>query len=104
MPTVDECKKILSKLGMQLGVSPNLITTRLLDDHDKANMMTGDLSIDALCASIAAWKDNGFPDYAHGKRETLEDERKSLQFLDEPSSTTQVYQKPFVKFKDSHES
>jgi hypothetical protein len=50
--TTDECKKLLSKIGFKYGVSPKLIATRLLDDQDKVNMMTGDLKISSLEASV----------------------------------------------------
>ena len=65
--TRDEVFRILSKLGFALGVSPNLIITRLLDDNDLTNAMIAGLDISSLRASIAVWRDNGFCDYAHGK-------------------------------------
>jgi hypothetical protein len=67
MLTEKECKKILFNLGIELGVSPNLISTRLLDDYDKSNMMTVDFSIESLRAHIEVWRDSGMPDYANGK-------------------------------------
>ena len=67
MLTENECKKILFKLGIELGVSPNLISTRLLDDQDKVDMMAGDLTIDSLRAHTEVWRDQGMPDYANAK-------------------------------------
>lgn len=72
MPSRDECKKILSKLGFKLGVSPSLIATRLLSEDDKQDMVNGDLPLDALECHIKVWKDNGMPDYAHGKTDPME--------------------------------
>jgi hypothetical protein len=69
--TKDECKKILSKLGFDLGVSPNLIATRLLGDQDKVDMMAGEIPIVSLRANIEVWRDNGMCDYAHGFREPM---------------------------------
>jgi hypothetical protein len=69
MPTEQECKRILSKLGFKLGVSPKLIATRLLDDNDKQDMLEGVLTIVELEACIAVWQANGMPDYAHGLTE-----------------------------------
>ena len=74
--TVVECKKILSKLGMKLGVSPRLISERLLSDQDKTDMMEGILEISSLEFSIAVWMDNGMPDYAHGKTLDYETEKR----------------------------
>lgn len=62
MPTKDECKKILSKIGFKLGVSPGLISTKLLSYDDKQDMMSGDLSIETLEANIVAWLEGGMPD------------------------------------------
>lgn len=70
--TKDEVFRILSKLGFQLGVSPNLIINRLLDDHDLGNAMAAGIDISSLRASIAVWRDNGFCDYAHGKTEPMQ--------------------------------
>jgi hypothetical protein len=75
MPTADECKKIISKLGFKLGVSPNLIATRLLSDDDKGDMMEGNTEISSLEAAVEVWRDNGMPNYAFGRTETYEEEK-----------------------------
>jgi hypothetical protein len=75
MPTADECKKIISKLGFKLEVSPNLIATRLLSDDDKGDMMEGNLEISSLEAAVEVWRDNGMPNYASGRTETYEEEK-----------------------------
>jgi|FreactTroBogLake_1042271.scaffolds.fasta_scaffold07702_2 hypothetical protein len=63
MPTKDECKRILSKLGFKLGVSPTLISTRLLSEEDKQDMMDGKLPLDALELHIRVWISNKTPNY-----------------------------------------
>lgn len=65
--TKEECKKIISRVGFELGVSPKLIITRLLSDEDKNDMVVGFLKIEALKLNISVWMGNGMPDYAHGK-------------------------------------
>lgn len=71
----EECKKIISKLGWALGVSPKLITTRLLDDLDKNYIRHGLIDIVDLKKAVEVWRDNGMPDYAHGKDVPMKYER-----------------------------
>jgi hypothetical protein len=71
MPTKEECKRILSKIGFEVGVSPKLIATRLLSEDDKQDMMNGDLSIEALTCHVKVWKANGMADYANGNTEPM---------------------------------
>lgn len=66
-----ECKKILSKLGFKLGVSPKLIATRLLSDEDKEDMRNGEVPIESLELHIELWMKAGMPDYAHGNDKPL---------------------------------
>jgi hypothetical protein len=63
--TTNDCKRILFNLGIKFGVSPRLISERLLDAKDKCDMLNGDLSIEALEVAVKAWKDAGMPDYAN---------------------------------------
>lgn len=65
--TREECKRILVRLGFKLGVSPRLIATLLLSDQDKADMMEGELSIEALECHVKVWMHNGIPDYNSDK-------------------------------------
>lgn len=44
----------------------DLISTRLLSEDDKQDMLRGDLPIEALECAVQCWKDAGMPDYAHG--------------------------------------
>lgn len=69
MPTKEECQRMLFKIGIKLGVSPKLISTRLLSKEDKDDMVNGFISQDDLEVAILAWKDSGMPDYANGKFE-----------------------------------
>lgn len=72
--TKEECKKVLSRIGIKLGVSPNLIATRLLSDKDKLDMLEGKIEISSLKCFIEAWMKSGMPDYAHGKTISMKEE------------------------------
>jgi len=48
-------------------VKAELITTRLLSDDDKNDMMNGDLPIEALQTHVAIWVHYGMPDYRNAK-------------------------------------
>jgi hypothetical protein len=105
MPTKYECQRMMSKIGFKLGVSPRLISERLLDDLDKSNMMAGEISIALLEDHTVAFMESGFPDYAHGK--TLSDEDKtSVIGNNKPKTLGSVnwdkYRKPFVEYGDSN--
>ncbi len=52
-------------------VKASHISTHLLSDEDKQDMLNGDLSIEALAAHVKVWKRYGQPDYAHGKTDGL---------------------------------
>lgn len=69
--TREDCKFILTHAGIKLGVSPRLISTRLLSDEDKESMLSGELTIEALMCAIGAWMGAGMPDYAHGLTEPM---------------------------------
>lgn len=69
MLTKEQCQKKLFNLGIKLGVSPKLISTRLLSKEDKEDMLNGLLSDDALECHVKVWKDAGMPDYANGLTE-----------------------------------
>lgn len=62
MKTNEECKKILFTLGIQCGVSPKLISTRLLDDFDKDDIREGLIDISVLKRFVEVWRDMGMPD------------------------------------------
>lgn len=71
MKTDDECKRILSKLGLKHGVSPRIIADTLLDESDKDGMRSGEVTPEQLDCAVGAWLDAGMPDYAHGKTKML---------------------------------
>jgi hypothetical protein len=102
---MDECKKMIFNVGIKLGVSPNLIATRLLSDLDKSDMLAGLINIVELEAHVEVWEGNGMPDYAHGLTETYEAEKKRLyqqSILRKNSEDSErVYRKPFVEYTAS---
>lgn len=69
MPTPEECKRKLFRIGMRLGVSPRLISTRLLSGEDKRDMVDGLLDTHSLETGVSVWMDCGMPDYAKGSTE-----------------------------------
>lgn len=50
-------------------VKAELISTRLLSDEDKQDMLNGLVPVDVLLLHVKVWIQNGMPDYAHGKFE-----------------------------------
>ena len=62
--TIEECKSALFNLGIKLGVSPRLISERLLSKDDKDDMLNGLISLDELSIHCQVWLDNKMPDYA----------------------------------------
>lgn len=102
MPTKEECKKMIFKCGIELGVSPKLISERLLSDLDKIDMMEGVMEIDALNAAVEVWSGNGMPDYAHGKTLSYEDEKrmqhKQKMLREDPKPK---YRRPFADYRVS---
>ncbi len=69
MPTVKECKKLLFKLGIKHGVSPKLISERLLSKEDKNDMLEGLIPYEAIDTAVAVWKESGMCNYADGSGE-----------------------------------
>lgn len=60
--TDEECKRMLSRIGFKLGVSPRKISELLLSADDKQDMREGRLSIDELEAHVQVWMDSGQQD------------------------------------------
>jgi len=74
MKTPDECKKILFTVGIKLGVSPKLISTRLLNDLDKSDM--------------------------NGKTESYQEEKNRLaREAKREVETKAVCNKPFINYR-----
>lgn len=59
MLTATDCKKILFDLGIKCGVSPKLISIRMLNAQDKCDMLNGDLGIEELEKRVITAKANG---------------------------------------------
>jgi hypothetical protein len=57
---------MLFRIGIKLGVSPNLISNRLLSLDDKNDMLSGELKDHELELHVQVWKDAGMPDYKNG--------------------------------------
>lgn len=67
--TREQCKKKLFNLGIKYGVSPRLISERLLSPEDKEDMLNGLISDEALDCHVKVWKENGMCNYADGTGE-----------------------------------
>lgn len=72
MPTETDCKRLIFKVAISLGVSPNLIATRLLGASDKHLMLDGEIDEDVLRAAVKCWMDAGVPNYAEGSLEPID--------------------------------
>ncbi len=90
--TIKECQTIIFNLGLEFGVSPRLILSHLLDDHDKIDMLAGDLSIEELRCHVEAWKANGMRDLVGRPKgvEATSPEDKGIKFI-----------KPFITYAES---
>ena len=85
--TKEDCKRILFKVGIKFGVSPKLISERLLDAQDKCDMLNGEVPIEYLEVAVQAWMDAGQPDYAKGLTARMDGSKKECrnpQTLPEP--------------------
>mgnify|MGYP001570774667 CR=1 FL=1 len=69
VPTTEQCKHQLFKIGIELGVSPKLISTRLLSEDDKNDMVAGLIDHTTLVTAVEVWISNGMPNYAQGSTE-----------------------------------
>lgn len=99
--TKDQCRKILFNLGIKFGVSPKLISERLLSPEDKEDMLNGIVPINALEAYVAVWKENGMPDYAHGLTISYESEKSLKSHVNNQTQQKPEleYRKPFVGYR-----
>jgi hypothetical protein len=102
--TTDDCKKILFKVGIKFGVSPKLISERLLDAQDKCDMLNGEIPIEYLEVAVKAWQDAGMPDYASGLTAPMvsKTEFRNPQTLPEPERHWQdePLNAPFVRHSE----
>lgn len=66
MLTDQQCKSMLVKAGLKHGVSPSLISTRLMSEEDKQDMRAGLIDQQVLDLHVEVWIKNKMPDYAKG--------------------------------------
>ncbi len=66
MLTKQECQKRIFNVAIKLGVSPNLIATRLLSADDKQDMLNGLVPDDTLETAVKCWMAAEMPNYAEG--------------------------------------
>ena len=60
--TDKQCKSILFNLGIKHGVSPRMISERLLSPEDKVDMLNGDVPLESLDLHVKLWKEGGCED------------------------------------------
>ncbi len=90
--TTKECQTILFNLGIEFGVPPGRISTLLLSDSDKSDMLAGVLSIDELRCHIVAWKASGMNDMVGRPKE----EKESI-----PDNRGLSLIKPFITYAEA---
>ena len=100
MPTARECQSMLFQIGVKLGVSPKLISERLLSIDDKKALLEGCLSITDVELHTVTWVASGMPDYAHGKTEALQNAKNPLK-SEKPFKDLEKggYRAPFVDYR-----
>lgn len=101
--SVEQCKDLLRTVARMICVKSELISARLLSDLDKDNMLLGLISIESLIVFVEVWRDNGMPDYAHGKFESYADERlreNKGKLVKVEKNGEAVYRKPFVEYRN----
>lgn len=62
-----QCKKLISNAAWYCGVSPRLITTKLLSEQDKQDMRNGEPPQEALTNHVEAFRDAGLPNRRAGE-------------------------------------
>ena len=100
--TTEECKRVLFKVGLKFGVSPKLISERLLDAQDKCDMLNGEIPVEMLEVAVLAWKDAGQPEYSTGQTARMDVKKGSnhpqilpvVRWQDEP------LRPPFVRHSE----
>lgn len=65
----DKCRRMIFDIGLALGVSPKLISTRLLSKQDKDDMLAGELTKETLTSHVSIWNKMGMLDYSEGSCE-----------------------------------
>ena len=91
--TREQCQKKLFQLGIKLGVSPKLISLRLLSKEDKEDMLNGLLTDDALECHVKVWISNKMPDYANGNTDPYKPPEVKRDTLGEVGKRNVPYRK-----------
>lgn len=92
----EKCKSDLFKIGIKLGVSPKLISTLLLSDLDKIDMLDGLIEMSALETHVRVWMDNGMPDYVVTSKKEFPSPQIPLESIEKSQSLNWNYRKPFA--------
>jgi hypothetical protein len=79
---VEKCKSMLFKLAIKYGISPKLISERLLSREDKEDMLNGLIPFETLDCFVKTWKEQGMRNYADGSG-SLYEEFKRYQGVDQ---------------------
>ncbi len=66
MLTIQQCKSMIFKSGVKYGISPRLISERMLTDDDKQDMLEGAVSQECLDLNVELWIKCEMPDYKNG--------------------------------------
>lgn len=54
-----------------LCVKEEMISTRLLSEEDKQDLLDGNIPIESLITHVKVWIANGMPSYAHGNIKSI---------------------------------
>ena len=92
--TIQECKSKLFNAGLKLGVSPTLISTRLLSKEDKQDMLNGLIPDETLFVAVKCWMEAEMPDYANGHT----DPYRAPEAKSEPMYRPDVKKPPYKRF------
>ena len=65
----EQCQKKIFQIAIKFGVSPTLISMRLLSKQDKHDMLSELVPDETLEAAVKCWMEAGMPDYANGKND-----------------------------------
>lgn len=76
MRTRADCKRLISRVGLDLGVSPMAISLRLLSHQDKRGLLSGEVTEDCLRAHVQLWIANGKPDYVNCLENKTEEQKQ----------------------------
>lgn len=67
--SVEQCKDLLRTVARAMCVRADLISTRLLSEEDKQDMLNGDITVEELMLHVKVWKQYGMCNYADGSCE-----------------------------------